>query len=142
MNPPRRPLFLLTVLILSLPCLGAGAFHIPKEKAAAVVGTWKLVKMGVGDDLKDVEEQRTMTLTLKADGTGTQQKRNRDIPIVWGATKDGVMALQWVQEDGKGDGAMGTWEKTDEGLKLSMQEVEDGEQPEDDHFVLLFKPMP
>lgn len=78
-----------------------------------------------------------MELAFKADGSGTQKKGDKEIPINWGADDEGSFAVQWKQEDGKGDGMMGIWKMTNKGLLLTIQEFEDGKVPEDRGVLLL-----
>ena len=94
--------------------------------------------MGEKDPLKAVPEG-TMGMVFKAAGSGAQEKGEREIPISWGADDEGKFAAQWKQKDGNGDGIMGRWKMTDEGLRLEAQEFEDGKGPGEDRFVLLLE---
>ena len=52
-----------------------------------------------------------------------------------GTGKKGVFAVQWKQDDGNVDGVIGGVENTEVGMRLAIQEYEDGEQPGEDHGV-------
>lgn len=135
----RSSLIVVAALFLFTPCQAEEKFQIPEAKAKELVGTWKVIKMGQADPLQALPEGRSMGMVFKADGTGAQQKGEREIPINWGADDKGAFAAQWIQEGGKGDGIMGTWKMTDDGLRLAVQEFEDGEGPGEDKMVLLLE---
>jgi hypothetical protein len=133
----RHSLIAIAALLLFNPCRAAEEFQIPKTQPKDLVGAWKVIKMGQADPLQAPPEGRSMGMVFKADGTGVQQKGDREIPINWGADDKGVFAAQWKQEGGNGDGIMGTWKMTDKGLRLAVQEFEDGKGPGEDRMVLL-----
>ena len=115
---------LISIIGLAASCLAAEPFKIPKEHAKAMVGSWKLVAVGQGADRKAVPPGKAMTFIFRADGSGIQRKGEREQPIVWGADREGAFAFQWKQEGGKGDGLMGTWKETEEGIELNAQEYD------------------
>ena len=129
----------LATFVLAANCLAAEEFRIPNERAKALVGAWIVVMMGEGGQERVVPADKAMTFLFRADGSGIQRKADREKPIVWGADEQGRFAAQWKQEGGNGDGIMGTWEETEEGVKLAMREYEDGKHPEEDQFVLVLK---
>lgn len=132
----RTSLIAIAALLLFNPCQAEEEFQIPKAQSEKLVGVWKVIKMGKGDQLKDVPEG-TMEMAFHADGSGFQKKGDKVIPINWGADDEGSFAIQLKKEDGKGDGIMGSWKLTDEGLRLTIQEFEDGKVPEDRGVLLL-----
>lgn len=91
----------------------------------------------------DVEEaevlpaEKAMVFIFRADGSGVQRKGVREKHIVWGGDNKGAFAFQWKQDDG--DGVMGTWKATGEGLRLTVREYEDGEDPGESQMVLILE---
>ena len=112
-------------------------FRMPDECAKACVGFWNVIMMGKGEDLKPFPKEKTLAFDFRADGTGIQYKGEREIAIIWGASNEGKFAIQWKQENGKGDAAMGTWEVVDKGMNLTIREFEDGVDPEAGFGVLI-----
>ena len=63
----------------------AEEFKIPKAQAAGLIGEWKVIKMGKGEDLEDAPGDRKLGMTFKEDGTGSHVKGDRERAIKWGA---------------------------------------------------------
>lgn len=135
----RTSLIAIAALFLFTPCQAEEEFQIPKAQSEKLVGVWKVIKIGKEDPLKAFPEGRSMGMVFEADGSGVQQKGEREIPINWGANDGGKFAAQWIQQGGKGDGIMGKWKMTDEGLRLEVQEFEDGKGPGEDRMILLLE---
>lgn len=126
-------------IVFAASCLAADQFRIPNERAKALIGAWRVVAVGEGEEAKPVSAERAMSFIFRADGSGVQLQGKRETPIVWGADNKGIFACQWKQDDGNGDGVMGTWKTTEKGIKLAIREYEDGKHPEADHGVLILK---
>ena len=139
MTKKHNILLVISTFLIAANCLAVEQFKIPDEQAKVLVGSWKLVKIMQGEEVREVPAEQAMIFTFKADGSGNQQKGERDIPIIWGANNQGMIAVQWKQEDGNGDGMLGTWEKTDQGIKLTVREYEDGKNREEDESVLFLR---
>ena len=131
--------FLISLLALATICHAQEQFSIPKEVDKELVGEWKVIKMGEGDQLQPMPEDRSMSFVFKADGKGVQRKGGRERAILWGADKNGNISVQWDQPGGNGDAMAGKWSLGEDGLELKMTEYEDGKNPGDDKFTLLLK---
>ena len=119
--------------------VAAGQFRIPNERTKALVGAWVVVMMGEGEGARAVPAEKAMALVFRADGSGVQRKGGRETPIIWGGEEKGTFAFQWKQDGGNGDGVMGTWKATKEGVRLAIREYEDGKDPEGDEVVLILE---
>ena len=139
MTKNKNILLIISTFLIAAVCLAVEQFKIPDEHAKSLVGSWKLVKIMRGEVVREVPAKKAMILTFKADGSGNQRKADREIPIIWGANNQGMIAIQWKQEDGNGDGVLGTWEEEDQGIKLTVREYEDGKNPEKGKGVLFLK---
>lgn len=135
----RTSIIAIAASLLFHPCHAEEEFQIPEARSKELVGAWKVIKMGKVEPLQAAPADRPMGMVFKADGSGAQQKGGREIPITWGADEKEAFAAQWKQPDGKGDGIMGTWKLTDEGLRLAVQEFEDGKGPGEDRIILLLE---
>ena len=121
-------------------CFAGDEFQIPDQRAKDLIGVWVVTKMGNAEELKTVTADRDIILDFRADGSGAVQKRGeRENLIVWGGNDKGVFSSQRKQEDGNGDGVMGKWKKTKNGIKLFLLEYEDGKHPEEDEIVLIIQ---
>ncbi|MFK7850381.1 MAG: hypothetical protein AB8D78_05320, partial [Akkermansiaceae bacterium] len=73
----RTSLIAITALLLFTPCQAEEEFQIPKTQSKKLIGVWKVIKMGEKDPLKAVPEG-TMGMVFKADGSGAQEKGERE----------------------------------------------------------------
>ena len=69
----------------------------------------------------------------------SRKRGEQENQIVWGGNDKGVFSSQRKQEDGNGDGVMGKWKKTKNGIKLFLREYEDGKHLEEDEIVLIIQ---
>lgn len=129
----------ISTVAFAASCLAAEQFRIPNERAKALIGAWSVVMMGEGDEGEIVPAERAMALIFRPDGSGVQRKGMREKPIIWGGDNKGAFSFQWKQDDGNGDGVMGQWKATKEGMRLTLREYEDGKAPEGDQVVLILK---
>ncbi|MDH3583774.1 MAG: hypothetical protein OER86_06125 [Phycisphaerae bacterium] len=130
---------IISTIIFAASCLAAEQFRIPNDRTKALVGAWSVVMMGEGEEARVVPAERAMAFIFRADGSGVQRKGKREKPIIWGGDNKGAFSFQWKQDDGNGDGVMGTWKATKEGMRLAIREYEDGKHPEKDKVVLILK---
>lgn len=121
-------------------CFAGDEFQIPDQRAKDLIGIWIVTKVGNTEELKTVTPDRAIILDFRADGSGAVQKRGEhENQIVWGGNDKGVFSSQRKQEDGNGDGVMGKWKKTKNGIKLFLREYEDGKHPEEYGDVLIIQ---
>jgi len=82
MNTRRVIVPIISTVVFAASCLAAEPFQIPGERDRAVVGTWIMVLMGEGEDLKAVPVEKATEFILRADGSGTLREGLKEKAIL------------------------------------------------------------
>lgn len=98
MNTRRVIVPIISTVVFAASCLAAEPFQIPGERDRAVVGTWIMVLMGEGEDLKAVPVEKATEFILRADGSGTLRE---------GLKEKAILRIAEIAEGPRGQGAKG-----------------------------------